>query len=580
MIKQISFDLDVSVSNINIGTIKQFNTNSVQFKINVVDNGRPFAMNDVTYAMISILLPNGTKSNSMAQVEGNTVSYNLEQNAVSQIGSYEAELQLFATGNVMLVSSTFHYFIQESLYSDGAVTEQPEYPILIKLISDVTAMEARIKPVDENEAARQQNELTRISNESSRNSTFSGMVSAENTRISNENARISSENTRQSNETIRSQFVFSGEYSPTTHYLKNNVVRYNGSSYACLVDSFEHLPTNTSYWELVALKGSDGLGVGDMLKATYDSNGSGIVDNSEKLGGQLPSYYAQKSEVDSKLNKDGSVPMTGALKFNKGTFSRTYKEVLHFDNITNDITGILKIVLPKSWSSTMISGKIRGFEYVDGKSWELDFAGYNPDIPQWMRTTAKVNGECPFSKVRFAHDGSKCCILLGDLTTMWHYPSISITDFLTTYLDIDGWESGWSASIIASEAGITNIVEAELKGTVPKETVITTGLPANFGGQIRYYKTQENECEVLVQLNLATQFPSGTTTIFTLPVGSRPKAEVFEIEVKVTLKMGDGVEAPNSYGRISIDPNGIIKLITSGTLENARYLNCSLRFLT
>ena len=40
-----------------------------------------------------------------------------------------------------------------------------------------------------------------------------------------------------------------------------------------------------------------GLGGGDMTKAEYDSNGDGIVDDSDKLGGQLPSYYAKDSEA-------------------------------------------------------------------------------------------------------------------------------------------------------------------------------------------------------------------------------------------------------------------------------------------
>ena len=39
------------------------------------------------------------------------------------------------------------------------------------------------------------------------------------------------------------------------------------------------------------------LGGGDMTKAEYDSNGDGIVDDSDKLGGQLPSYYAKDSEA-------------------------------------------------------------------------------------------------------------------------------------------------------------------------------------------------------------------------------------------------------------------------------------------
>lgn len=38
--------------------------------------------------------------------------------------------------------------------------------------------------------------------------------------------------------------------------------------------------------------GADGSGIGDMLKSTYDQDGDGIVDDSEKLGGELPSHYA------------------------------------------------------------------------------------------------------------------------------------------------------------------------------------------------------------------------------------------------------------------------------------------------
>jgi hypothetical protein len=38
--------------------------------------------------------------------------------------------------------------------------------------------------------------------------------------------------------------------------------------------------------------GADGEGAGDMLMSVYDLVGDGAVDNAEKLGGELPSYYA------------------------------------------------------------------------------------------------------------------------------------------------------------------------------------------------------------------------------------------------------------------------------------------------
>lgn len=43
--------------------------------------------------------------------------------------------------------------------------------------------------------------------------------------------------------------------------------------------------------------GADGSGVGDMLKATYDNDGNGIVDDAEKLEGHAASYFAQASHT-------------------------------------------------------------------------------------------------------------------------------------------------------------------------------------------------------------------------------------------------------------------------------------------
>ena len=39
------------------------------------------------------------------------------------------------------------------------------------------------------------------------------------------------------------------------------------------------------------------LGGGDMLTATYDKDKNGVVDDSERLGGQLPGYYAKAAEL-------------------------------------------------------------------------------------------------------------------------------------------------------------------------------------------------------------------------------------------------------------------------------------------
>ena len=63
--------------------------------------------------------------------------------------------------------------------------------------------------------------------------------------------------------------------------------------------------------------GADGLGSGDMMKATYDSNGNGIVDNTEKLEGHAASYFAQATHSHAIADVNGlqaALNATGDMK--------------------------------------------------------------------------------------------------------------------------------------------------------------------------------------------------------------------------------------------------------------------------
>ena len=49
--------------------------------------------------------------------------------------------------------------------------------------------------------------------------------------------------------------IFKGTYSSTTNYVPLDIVYYNGSSYVCKQNAQNKVPTNTTYWQIVALKG-------------------------------------------------------------------------------------------------------------------------------------------------------------------------------------------------------------------------------------------------------------------------------------------------------------------------------------
>ena len=51
--------------------------------------------------------------------------------------------------------------------------------------------------------------------------------------------------------------------------------------------------------------GADGSGSGDMMKATYDNDGNGIVDNAEKLEGHAASYFAHATHSHAIADVNG-----------------------------------------------------------------------------------------------------------------------------------------------------------------------------------------------------------------------------------------------------------------------------------
>ena len=59
-------------------------------------------------------------------------------------------------------------------------------------------------------------------------------------------------------------------YDAEREYVPGNKVVYNGSSYLCTAECTGVLPTDEAYWRLVAARGVDGTGAGDMRAAIYD----------------------------------------------------------------------------------------------------------------------------------------------------------------------------------------------------------------------------------------------------------------------------------------------------------------------
>ncbi len=129
----------------------------------------------------------------------------------------------------------------------------------------------------ENETARQTAETGRISAETARadaeqerQTAEAARAEAETARQTAEKSRANAEDSRHAKDLARSVWE---AYDASKTYIPGNKVSFNGSSYLCIQTTTGHAPTDTAYWLLIAMKGVDGTGAGDMLASVYDPQG-------------------------------------------------------------------------------------------------------------------------------------------------------------------------------------------------------------------------------------------------------------------------------------------------------------------
>ena len=147
------------------------------------------------------------------------------------------------------------------------------------------------------------------------------------------------------------------------------------------------------------------------------------------------------------------------------TNSCVFRDVLGYYTGAATSTGTLKITLPNSWTSTMLTFEIDIFSYNGDSSSKYIVSGYNYNSSSsgWVNTGATVIGR-NVGNVRLAHDGSKCCILIGGTSSTWSYLRVIIDRVGAHYTSYNSetWRAGYSVSFLTDESGIVNVVTPSL----------------------------------------------------------------------------------------------------------------------
>jgi predicted phage tail protein len=118
-----------------------------------------------------------------------------------------------------------------------------------------------------------------------------------------------------------------------------------------------------------------------------------------------------------------------------------------------NLTGAIKITLPQSWTATMMYFAVDVYNYATDTSFTLQLGGYNFSGGSWINVSARLIGSVNSDNaVRFGHDGTKCCILIGETNSSWQYTKVTVRDFQAGHsnFQLSQWASGWSIGLVTT----------------------------------------------------------------------------------------------------------------------------------
>ncbi|NFQ67393.1 BppU family phage baseplate upper protein [Clostridium sporogenes] len=347
MEKQFNLIIDTKRSTYNaVRGLKQGDNNSV-LNVTLVQNSIPF---DLTGTTIRINYKRTDNKLFLQMVDitnaiEGKIKINILTKVLESVGEVKADLSIFDKDNRKITSVTFSMFVDGSIYRNDYI--DPEDLDLIQSIwveedkrikqenerkesennrvsnenirleneenrkSEETKRGNSERVREENEIEREKNETNRIENEENRVDSENKRVENEENRIAKESERVDGEEERKTNESDRQQgyadmkktiddFSVCEEYDSSKEYKKYNRVVYNGSCCECLKDCTNIYPVNKEYWILIAQKGKDGLGSGNMHTDTYDKNNNGIIDKAESITDGFVTYNV--TDINNTLN--------------------------------------------------------------------------------------------------------------------------------------------------------------------------------------------------------------------------------------------------------------------------------------
>lgn len=212
------------------------------------------------------------------------------------------------------------------------------------------------------------------------------------------------------------------------------------------------------------------------------------------------SHYHSHSTVSGVYRDEGKL---ARLLFPHGA---TYQEPVMA------VTGAIKITLPVSWTNTMMTLRVCIYDYAVNESVELFLSGYSYSASAvWLNCTAKLltTQRTRQYKVRFGHDGTKCCIFIGDTNTGWTHPCVTVMDCLLAFSNEHetNWDNGWAIGRVTSLPGNIDVTISTTQVTASDSDMLG-GLKASSFVKTSDYSTGVRHSPVNISMSSSSSSPT------------------------------------------------------------------------
>jgi hypothetical protein len=159
----------------------------------------------------------------------------------------------------------------------------------------------------------------------------------------------------------------------------------------------------------------------------------------------------------------------------------------YFASASGTKKGAIKITLPVSWTATMMFMKIDIYNYNNNNAITYTVGGYNHTDGggYWTNCSAQCSGFGDKSNlaVRFGHDGSKCCIIIGETDTSWSYPKVLIRNIILGHsgTTLSKWTTGWNIEWITTLPTNIDVTKTDVNITSDYPTKTGVGASGTWG---------------------------------------------------------------------------------------------------